>query len=55
MFFKEKPSPEQQAFDFVSRDQELVELVKTIGEDPQLKHEILACFYQYKSKKKPAG
>ena len=52
MFFKEKQSPGQPTFDIVSQEQELGELVKAIGQDPQLKHEILACFYQYKSKKK---
>jgi hypothetical protein len=43
-----------QAFDFVSQSQELGELMKSIEQDPQLKHEILAYFYQYKSKKRQA-
>ncbi len=51
MVFKDKPPLEQQAFDFVSQSQELGELLKSIEQDPQLKHEILAYFYQYKSKK----
>ena len=55
MVFKDKPPLEKQAFDFVSQSQELGELMKSIEQDPQLKHEILAYFYQYKSKKNPAG
>ena len=51
MVFKDKPSLEKQTFDFVSQSQELGELMKSIENDPQLKHEVLAYFYQYKSKK----
>jgi len=51
MVFKDKPPLEKQTLDFVSQSQELGELMKSLEQDPQLKHEILAYFYQYKSKK----
>jgi transcriptional regulator with XRE-family HTH domain len=53
MYFKDKPSQEKPTLDFVSQSQELGELMTSIEQDPQLRHEILAYFYQYKSKKKP--
>ena len=52
MYFKDKPSLEKQTFDFVSQSQELGELMKSIEQDPQLRHEILAYFYRYKNQKK---
>ncbi|NIM17439.1 MAG: helix-turn-helix domain-containing protein [Candidatus Aminicenantes bacterium] len=52
MVFKEKQQEEKPA-GLEERSPEVRELVDVMEQDPQLKHEILAYFYKYKSKKKP--
>ena len=53
MVFKMKQQ-EGKPLAFEERSAEVKELLDAMEQDPQLKHEILAYFYKYKGKRKPA-
>jgi transcriptional regulator with XRE-family HTH domain len=51
VFFKDKPQPVETFLANPNNASDLMELLETIEQDPQLKHEILAYFYKYKNNK----
>jgi len=52
MLFKDKPQPFETLLGNATQSPELVELLTAMEQNPQLKHEILAYFYKFKSEKK---